>query len=61
MDRGQEELDRSEVAEQGFDVAVVEYRCRRGDCFSEAGRPAGRTSLLHLQHVGVGDVIAIAG
>jgi len=52
---GQEELDRSEVAEQGFDVAVVEYPLQARRLLLRGGTPgrANFTSCISSMSVSV--------
>src|ERR1019366_8905108 len=58
----QEKLDRSEIPEEVFNVPVVEYALQaRGLLFGRGTAGWCELHLLHLQHVGVGHVIAIAG
>src|SRR5262249_28441980 len=65
----QEELDRGKIAEEIFDVPVVEDALQAesaADCAVHcAGRPAPHFALrndrLHVENIGGHDVVAIAG
>ena len=58
----QKKFDRSEIPEEVFNVPVVEHALQARGLFFRRGTPGRRElHLLHLQHVGVGDMIAIAG
>jgi len=54
----EEELDGSKIAEQVFNIAVIENPLQARNLFASASRQA---DLLRFQHVGASDVEAVAG